>query len=188
VSTFEGSTHHSADLTPAPPSKGRGLLLVILALLAVAGLAFGAYEHQDWKRLDDHAMDRQHAKEAAAGAIPAFTSFDYRHLDADIARSKQVLTRCFGDQYTKILQTAVPQAEMAKAIVTDVVEGAQVLDLKGDLAHVQVFFEQKAEFGDGRPTKVMPYRVLLDMKKVDGSWKVNYLDLSDAGGTQKRPC
>jgi Mce-associated membrane protein len=175
---------------PAATQGGRGgtVGLVVLVLLTIGSLVFGSLSYLHWKDLRDANTARADAKAAAAEAIPAFTSFDYHHLDADIKRARQILTPCFGAQYAATLEQAVPQATQAQAVVTDVVEGAQVLDLKGSLAHVQVFFDQKASFGDGRPTKVTPYRVVVDMVKRKGTWQVNFLDLDDAGATGARPC
>jgi Mce-associated membrane protein len=168
-----------AGLSPA--SRRGGRLLVLLALVTGLAVAGATYEGLRLRHLDGQESDRRAAKTAAQLAIGAFTTFDYRHIEADIARGKQVMTPCFGEVYGKNLQTAVPTATAAKAVVTDVVQGTQVITIKGARAQVLVFFDQKGEFGDGRPTKVTPYRVVVDMVRKGDRWLVNYLDLGEGG-------
>jgi hypothetical protein len=173
-----------------PERQGRAgsVALVVLVLLTVASVAFALFSWLHWRDLDQRQESRKDAKAAAAAAIPAFTSFDYTRMEADIARARTVMTPCFGKQYGETLAASIPTATQAKAVVTVQVQAAQTLTVRGSTAAVLVFFDQKAEFGDGRATKVTPYRVVLEMRKTKGRWLVNFLDLGDAGATGKRDC
>jgi Mce-associated membrane protein len=174
---------------PTPPARGpsRPLVVVAAALLVVAtflGVLAGRY-HAELTR--DRAQ-RRDVEELAARFSTAFVTYDYRTLDASLARIKRDATAKFGGEYERLFRTAVSplltrtQAR-SKGTVTDVFLGSVEDESANALTVVNVERD-----GVGGPQPVAGAYFQLDLVKQDGRWRVdNLTSINFAQSTEPAP-
>jgi Mce-associated membrane protein len=151
-----------------------GLTLVVLALIVVlmAAVAGGL---GIWQRYDANSASARTAAVAAA-AVQAQTlfSYDYRHLDRDIAASRKVIT---GKLATDFVQTSTkvvaPQATANKAVVQATVSGSSVVSAAPEKVTVLLFVNQAVQNKNIKGTRLDQYRVRITMQKVSGKWLIS---------------
>ena len=135
------------------------------------------------------AVDQAHANAvtaARAGALPAATraahdllSYDYRTMNADIARAKAETTGLFSSQYAGTATQLAAQARQLRAIVQVTTNSPSVLSATASQVVVLVFVDQasvRKSATDKTPvTRIDQSRVRLTMTKVHGRWLVSQL-------------
>jgi Mce-associated membrane protein len=150
-----------------------GLTLVVLVLIVVllgavaGGLAF-------WQRYDaDTAAARTAAVSAAAVQAQTLFSYDYHHLDRDIAASRKVITgRLATDFVTTSTKVVAPQATANKAVVQATTTASSVVRATPSEVTVLVFLNQAVQNKNIKGTRLDQYRVRMTMQKVDGQWLI----------------
>lgn len=124
-----------------PGGRLRGLVAAVTVLLAL-GCAAGVTV------LMVSTVDEIRAEQAGRDAVPAvleltpkLLDFDYRTIDADIARAKSVTT---GDYWAQnaLADTLKPAVVSEQATTKTVVQGAGVADARPDRVVVLVFLNQ----------------------------------------------
>ncbi|GAA1668190.1 hypothetical protein [Fodinicola feengrottensis] len=157
-----------------PFQAASGLTLVVLLLLVVlmgavsGGLVF-------WQAYDaDAATARTAAVAAAAVQAQTLFSYDYRHLDRDIAASRKVITGQLATDYVKTSTLVVgPQATANKAVVAATVTASSVVTAAPGQVTVLVFLNQAVQNKNVQGTRLDQYRVRMVMQKVSGKWLIS---------------
>jgi Mce-associated membrane protein len=151
-----------------------GLTLVVLALIVVllgalaGGLGF-------WQRYNiDAQAAGTSAKSAAAVQSQTLFSYDYRHLDQDIAASRKVITGQLAiDFVTTSTKVVAPQATANKAVVQATATASSVITAAPDSVTVLVFLNQAVQNKNIKGTRLDQYRVRMTMQKVSGNWLIS---------------
>ncbi|HET7312211.1 MAG TPA: hypothetical protein VFJ17_12900 [Mycobacteriales bacterium] len=157
----------------------RGLVTAIVSALClvVAGCDVVLWLHNRRGESIDNA--RVSALAAAKRAAHDILSYDYRNLDADIAKAKSETTGLFARQYAGSAATLLAQARQLRAIVQATPSVPGVVSATGDEVVVLVWVDQasvKQLTGQKTPTtRIDQSRVRMTMTKVGGAWKVAQL-------------
>jgi len=157
----------------------RRLLTAIVAALCLV-LAVGDFvlwrHNQSSSSADDARADAVVAAEQAARDI---LSYDYRNLQADIAKAKSETTGLFARQYAGSADSLLAQAGQLRAIVQATPAIPGVVSATEDEVVVLVWVDQasvKQLAGQKTPTtRIDQSRVRMTMTKVGGRWKVSQL-------------
>lgn len=126
--------------------------------------------------------EQRAAVQAAAEALPAALSYDYRTLDDGLARATGSMTDSFGEEYRKTFDaTTRAMATDKKAVTSALVRGAGVVEARDDRVLCLVFVDQMLVSSattkrPGAPVSVSGSRVLVEMRDVDGTWKIDSID------------
>jgi Mce-associated membrane protein len=157
----------------------RGLVTAVVAALCVV---LGGCDAALWlhNRRDSSAdQARAHALAAAKRAARDILSYDYRNLDADIAKAKSETTGLFARQYAGSADTLLAQARQLRAIVQATPASPGVVSATKDEVVVLVWVDQasvKQLAAQKTPTtRIDQSRVRMTMTNVDGHWKVSQL-------------
>ncbi|WP_163508515.1 hypothetical protein [Fodinicola acaciae] len=150
-----------------------GLTLVVLALIVVllaavaGGLAF-------WQGYDAGTLAaRKSAVSAAAVQAQTLFSYDYRHVEQDVAASRKVVTgKLATDFATTSSKVVIPQAKANKAVVQASVSASSVMDATPDRVVVLLYLNQAVQNKNIQGQRLDQARVRLTMQKVDGNWLI----------------
>ncbi|RYJ05076.1 MAG: hypothetical protein EON52_13460 [Actinomycetales bacterium] len=126
--------------------------------------------------------DAAAALKAAVETLPVAVSFDYRSLDASLAKATAGMTPRFATEFRRIFDgTTRAKALKEETIQSSLVRGAGVVGSVEDdrvtcLVYLnQVLVASKLKKADS-PLKVLQNRVRVRMQKVDGVWKVDGIE------------
>jgi Mce-associated membrane protein len=165
---FPGAVVARADRA-LPGGRIRGLLAVVSAMLALGGAAGVTV-------LAVPTVDRMRAEEAGREAVPAvqdltpkLLNFDYRTIDADIARAKSVTTGEYWAQ-NALADTLRPAVVAQQATTRTVVQAAGVADTRPDRVVVLVFLNQTTTGKDLSAPRVDSRVARMTAAKVAGQW------------------
>lgn len=150
-----------------------GLTLVVLALIVVllgavaGGLAF-------WQAYDGGTQAaRKAAVSAAAVQAQTLFSYDYRHVEQDVAASKKVITgKLATDFATTSSKVVIPQAKANRAIVQASVSASSVVNASPDQVTVLLYLNQAVQNKNIQGQRLDQARVRLTMQKTDGKWLI----------------
>src|SRR5256714_13681429 len=122
---------------------------------------------------------RGHALRSARTAATELLAYDYRHIAADVAAAKKLITKPFSAQYAETATTLQREAIQLKAIVQAEVRTAAVEDATRNRVVVLLFVDQssvKKLPGQSQPvTRVDEQRVRMTMVRAGGRWLVSEL-------------
>jgi Mce-associated membrane protein len=158
-------------------SSGRRAWLAGLLALAVAALA--AFGLVAYRVHSDSQVETARSQALAAGQRDAVTilSYDYRHLDADFAAARKVLTGSFARDYRATTSKVVrPGAEQYHAVVKAEVAAGSVVSASADQVVVLLFVNQTTTSTRLDGPRVDLNRVRLTLVQVDGSWLVKNVE------------
>lgn len=157
----------------------RGLVTAVVAVLcvALAGCDVALWLHN--RRGADVDAARADAVAAAKQAARDILSYDYRNLDADIAKAKSETTGLFATQYSGSAATLLAQARQLRAIVQATPSAPGVVSATTSEVVVLIWVDQasvKQLAGQKTPTtRIDQSRVRMTMTKVGGHWRVSQL-------------
>jgi Mce-associated membrane protein len=144
--------------------------LLVLALTALAACGLVAYHARSEARVE---AARGQAVAAAQVSAVAILSYDYRHLDADFAAARKVLTGSFARDYVATTSKVVrPGAVQYHAVVKAEVAAESVISATAGQVDVLLFVNQTTTSTRLDGPRVDLNRVRLTLVKVDGSWLV----------------
>ena len=148
--------------------------MLIVAALVINGMW--------WQSTRNHqALDssRGDALVAATSAAQKVLSFDYRTINADVARAKATATGGFLTEYELTSASLVKQVGPAKAIVQASVQSGSVISASKSQVVVLLFVDQasvRQDSGQKTPvTRIDQARVQMTMQKQHGRWLVSKL-------------
>lgn len=154
----------------------KGWALAALTLLVVAAAAW--IHHRETDRLADaRAVDqsataaREHAEEYAGLLL----SYDYRSLENDIARARDLVAPAFMDEFSELQdQVLGPATEQGKIITEAEVKRSATVSASVDRVEVLLFLRQATK-QPGQKTVVSTTRAVITMIHSAGTWKVSDL-------------
>ncbi|MEV6631716.1 hypothetical protein AB0M54_13295 [Actinoplanes sp. NPDC051470] len=152
-------------------TRRKRVALVLAVVTAVAGGAGGWL----WWQRDAGAARATAAKASVADAstaAQAIFSYDYRSWDASVANGSRYTTGGFSGEYVKMTAGLKPLATTEKAIVQAQVSAIGVEEVGGDTVTVLVYLNQYRRNAKISGEKVDQNRVVLTMRRADGTWKV----------------
>jgi hypothetical protein len=187
VASVAEAAHDRA--APAAPRRAAELLhpprrtqrwLWPLAVLTVAGVAFGAVASIERAHRDSVAADQQRAEDAAASAASTaaerILGYSYTSVAADLAAAQKQMTPAFAKKFAKVEPTVESLAKQRKLVVKASVRNAAVLecgdDCSADEARVLLYVDQ-ARTGDGKALDAIAVRTVFTMTKTGGRWLVS---------------
>ncbi len=154
--------------------RGLGLLVGAVAVLAVLGIVLLALLF--WPKLPWATSlqdDREGALDAARAGARAVFSYDYRHLDKDIAAGKDATTGQFRSEYErttgKIIKDVAPRY---KAVVVADVSDAGVVRAKPGRVTVLAFVDQQSTSSLVSGSKLTQSRLEMTLVKKNGHWLI----------------
>jgi hypothetical protein len=127
-------------------------------------------------------QDARAAVRAAVDAVPAALSYDYRSLEEGLDAATAMMTPSFAKQFrTTFESSAAKKAPDQHAVTSALVRGAGFVR-KDDSGLVrclvfvdQVLVSSKAR-KDSDPVQASRNRLLVDLRKEDGTWKVDGME------------
>ena len=168
-----------ADEPADEPATGvrprvRARVLTLAAAVLVLGLLIaGALAWRQVLTRPGAGEDRAAALSAAKTAVTAVMSYDYRHLDEDIATTTRYISGNFRAQYLTAMNDEVkPRAPAEKTVVTGQVLHAAVesVDGAGTQAAVLVFGQQSVTNAANSSPTLSPTQLRAVMSHVGGRW------------------
>ncbi len=154
-----------------------GVILVVVALLASAGVASWLYFYQ--YRVDQQTGEAAAnvALEAAKSGTVALLSYSPDSLDRDFANAKSNLTGDFLSYYTQFTEQIVTPAAKEKQVKTAAsVVRAAVSEIRPDSAVVLVFVNQVTTSKENPDGAFAASSVKVSLKKIDGRWLISAFD------------
>lgn len=143
--------------------------VVLAVLVSILGWFSWQQARTDEARREALAAARPHAQR--------ILSYDYRHLDSDIAAAKRATTGSFRDEYAKTSSTVVkPTALQVKAVVSAQVKAASVRSASPDKVVVLLFVNQTVTNTKITGSKVDQSRVRMTLVKRGDEWLVSGID------------
>lgn len=157
------------------PPNGRRVALALTAALLVALAAVAATLGWNWYQAAALAQDRKAASTAARTAVVDLLSYDYRTLDADLARGRQGLAPGFRQEYERVTATSVrPIAAKQQVVTTATVPAVSIVSATRESVEVLMFVDQLTTSADQKNV-VNVSRVQVTMVPSDGRWLVSAL-------------
>jgi len=148
-----------------------GLTLAVVLLLA-ATVVLGAVAWQARRTADAGKaavpVARSYAKE--------ILSYDYRHIDADIARAKKDATGSFRADYGDTSKLVRPLSLQYHVIVVATVKAASVVSAGPDKVVLLLFVDQKTTSTRIAGPKIDQSRVRMILVRSGGKWLVAKVD------------
>jgi Mce-associated membrane protein len=154
-----------------------GAILLVVALLASAGVATWLYFHQ--YRPDQQTTDAAAnvALDAAKNGTVALLTYSPESLDKDFAAAKSHLTGDFLSYYTQFTEQIVTPAAKQKAVKTSAaVVRAAVSEIHPDSAVVLVFINQNTTSKENPDGSFAASAVKVGLKKINGTWLISAFD------------
>lgn len=156
--------------------RPKAVVLTALLVLALVGSLVGAVLTG---RAVDHrrsaaAADRS-ALAAGRSAAVAFTTYDYRHLDTDLARVTERSTGTFRTQFTSALGALTEAIKQAKGVSTGRVTYAALLRRTGQSAVVVAAVDASITNSATPKASTRRYRLQITLDRSSGSWLISQI-------------
>ena len=157
-------------------------LVAALVLLSGAAMAEGWYL---WLR-DAPVVSAQRpvvtgeiahrgAVEAASQSITDILTYGYQDFDAQIDEATSKMTDSFAQQFRETAEDVKGDFVAAKTEQEVKVVAASVVQASAEEAQALIFLDQYVA-KQGKGTAVTPYRALVTVKYIDGSWLVSNIE------------
>jgi Mce-associated membrane protein len=148
-----------------------GLASAVVVALAVAAGVLG----WKWHQAAALAQDRKAASTAARTAVADVLSYDYRTLDADLARGQRGLAPGFRQEYARVVATSVrPVAVKQQVVTTATVPAVSVVSATRGSVEVLMFVDQLTTSTEAKNV-VNVSRVQVTMVRSGDRWLVSEL-------------
>ncbi len=154
-------------------SRGRMVATAVLALVVVAAAVVLALFTSRASALDSVDSARRDALAAAQEGAANFTTYDYRHLDADFGRVRQTATGEFRTEFDKQAKVLEQLIKQGKAVAKGKVLDAAVVSATAHDATVLVALDDTITNTSAPKGVVRHYRLQIDMSLVGGRWLVS---------------
>jgi Mce-associated membrane protein len=140
--------------------------------LGVVALVLGLWL---WSRGPSAGDRRADAVDASSRFAIALTSYDYRHLDADMAKVRSMSLAGFRDEYAGLLGTSgVDALKASRAVsVASVAKGPFVGELTSDEARTVTVVQQRITNKDNPTARTINTRIELYLVRTSQGWKID---------------
>ncbi|GIG87090.1 hypothetical protein [Plantactinospora endophytica] len=172
ASTADG-TERASDGEAARRRRHAGsrlhLVLVLATVLAAAAAGTAWYAQH---RADQRDTAVRQALATAAPAAKAIFSYDYRSFDASVANGRSFVTGAFADDYAETTSALKSTAVAEQAVVLAEVSASGVVRAGTAEVELLVYLNQYRRNANTDGEKVDQNRVILELRRVGGDWKV----------------
>jgi Mce-associated membrane protein len=155
-----------------PSGRGRVLLAICavgVALLSSAGAAFLAVRAVETIRAEQAGPS---ALAAAQDLTPKLLNFDYKTIDADLARSHSVTTGEFWSQNSMLGPVLKPTVVQEQASTQTVVRGAGVVSAAPDKVVTLLLLNQTTNGKNLSAPQVSSRSARVTVSRADGQWLI----------------
>jgi Mce-associated membrane protein len=128
-------------------------------------------------------IDAAATQDALASATQLSTdlfTFSYTEVKEHEAKFGRLTTGDFTNEYGKLFNDVIAQAQTQKLSLTSTVKGAAVRELRDGQAEVLVFLDQAASSAGTGQATTSTTMFTATIKKVDDEWKFADIDLFEA--------
>jgi Mce-associated membrane protein len=155
----------------AGAGEGIGIAIPIAAAVVVALLVTLILQFLSWRSGEAVVHARKDATTAAAKAVDAALTYNYRTFDSDVSRADKLLTPQFRKSYDDTQQHSVKATAVhyQASSAADVI-GAGIVSTNGSRASVLLFVDQTVRNSKLPAPRIDKSRVIADMHKVGGHW------------------
>ncbi len=115
----------------------------------------------------------------AEEAIDSVLSYDYRHLDDDVARAAPYFTDDYAAEYRSLIEELGPQAESAKLVVKGSSIATGIIRSGDDRAEILVFVNQESTRA-GTENEPLKMWVTLTMVSDGDGWLIDKMKVDTA--------
>ncbi|MDW5325232.1 hypothetical protein [Plantactinospora sp. KLBMP9567] len=160
---------------PAPARRRRyagsrlHLALAVATVLAAATAGTAWYAHH---RAEERDSAVRQALATAGPAAKAIFSYDYRSFDASVANGRAFVTGAFADEYAETTSALKSTAVSEQAVVLAEVSASGVIRAESAEVELLVYLNQYRRNANTDGEKVDQNRVVLELRRVGGEWKV----------------
>ncbi|MGI5151200.1 hypothetical protein ACQEVC_33370 [Plantactinospora sp. CA-294935] len=160
---------------PAPARRRRytgsrlHLALAVATVLAAAVAGTAWYAHHQAEQRDSAVRQ---ALATAGPAAKAIFSYDYRSFDASVANGGAFVTGPFADEYAETTSALKSTAVSEQAVVLAEVSASGVIRAESAEVELLVYLNQYRRNANTDGEKVDQNRVVLELRRVGGEWKV----------------
>lgn len=167
------------------PGSVSGRLLVTAGVLALAAIVATVWI---WTRpgasgdVDVYQAREDAAQQAAAvaeEAVGTVLSYDYRHLDDDVATAAPYFTDAYADEYRGVIEELGPQAKKAKLVVKGESIATGIIRTGDDRAEILVFVNQESSRA-GTANEPLKMWVTMTMVRVGDGWLIDRMKVDTA--------
>src|SRR5690349_11233214 len=149
-------------------------------LLGTAGVAAAAPGDGTANRAFIDAAATQDALASATRLSADLFTFSYAEVKEHEAKFGRLTTGDFTNEYGKLFNDVITQAQARKLSLTSTVKDAAVRDLRDGRAEVLVFLDQAATSDDTGQQTTSTSMFTATVEQVDGEWKFADIDLFEA--------
>jgi Mce-associated membrane protein len=170
----DGTTPVSADPAEVSP-RARRLLVALAGLVVVSAVVVGWFGWQAYSTAQDrHAQDE--ALAAARSATAQVLSYSAPTLDADLARSRSMISGLFAAKFAQLADNVIVPAVKEQNLATKaVVLNAAVIDAQPDQVRALLFVNQTSTMTGAPEPRTAANQVRVTMTAVDGQWLISDL-------------
>lgn len=149
------------------------LVACVLAALVVVDLLLVRLTRSEEAELSA----QQSALARAEKLVPTLLSYDYRSLDADLARARLTTTGDFRSDFDELLADVVrPKAAARKVSTSAVIAGAGVISGTDERVDLLLFVTQTSTSSKRKAPSVTGSRLEVRMLKTPDGWLISALD------------
>jgi Mce-associated membrane protein len=170
--TDEAAPSHTGSSSVAWPRVARSRWLLPLVAAILGGVLFTVND-----RHDANADGADDARAAIAAHVEELLTYDYREIDADLARESDWLTGSFADEYSDLVTDKIgPAARKAKVVTEARVAASGVVSTEHDKVDLLLFVDVTTTSSELDEARVSGSRLEITAEYVDGEWRISSLD------------
>ena len=155
-----------------PPAARIAIVALLVVLIAGSGVAAGLWANQASNAKATQAEETA-AAAAAKAELPQILSYNYKTLNADLARAAADTTGQFSGQFGVLASQMIgPEATKQQVVTKAVVPVAAPVSSTGNQVTVLVYLDQSTTSKSQPKAQIVPSQVRVTMEKVKGKWLV----------------
>lgn len=163
-------------MSTSQSSKPAGLrrVWIAIAVLAIALVALNVGLLRERQAGDRVEKARSEAVKSAKTLVPTVLSYDYRRLDADLAKAKASTTGRFATEYAGVVDGTLRQsAAQGKVVSKATVTGSSLVTATQNRAVVLLFVAQSTTRSGSKVPTISTSRVEASLALREGQWLVS---------------
>ena len=171
----DGTPVDGPDEPQGSPERRRpGALVIVLAVVALAGIMGTIVFWSKWHALSDHAGQQAAVTRTATDFLKALTNFDAATVDADFNRVESYAVGNFKNQANQFFSTDVRKAlAKVQAVSRGQIRDLYVESLKGDQATVYASIDQTIANINFKAPEQDELRIVVNLTDTAQGWRVS---------------
>jgi Mce-associated membrane protein len=155
--------------------RARAVLVALAALVLVSAVLVGWLGWQAYSAGQDRSTEDE-ALAAARTATAQVLSYSAPTLDADLARSRSMISGVFAAKFAQLADTVIVPAVKQQNLTTKAnVLRAAVIDAQPEQVRALLFVNQSSTMAGAPEPRTAANQVRVTMTKVDGQWLISDL-------------